>query len=400
MGDKTVTKQGQWKSLKRYPGVQVYVSLTRKTADGRQDQCFYIRYRDSRGKMVREKIGWLSEGITAAYAFQIRNERLRNIRLGEEVIPIQKRRKQQWTFSEFMEERYLPWSQEEKALKTYKREEQVYRLWLKPILGEKALKEISPFDLEKVKKSMKDAGRSERSIEIALATVRRAFNKAKDWDIFEGENPVSKVKIPRKDNRRLRFLTPEEAEALLAEVRKHSEQTYEMCLLALHCGLRFGEIANLTWQDIDLARAQIYIRDPKNNTTRVAYMTEAVKKMFTGKKPGAPEDYVFKDRRHGGKIKWLSQVFYKAVKKLGLNDGIADPRMRVCFHTLRHTFGSWLVMQGVPIYTVKELMGHKTLAMTERYAHLAAEAQRAAVKQLEQLVKAISQSNVVSLKQG
>jgi|GEM_PF-5419597 len=61
---------------------------------------------------------------------------------------------------------------------------------------------------------MRDAGRSERSIEIALATIRRAFNKAKDWGVFEGENPVSKVKIPRKDNRRLRFLTPEEAKAL------------------------------------------------------------------------------------------------------------------------------------------------------------------------------------------
>jgi len=77
---------------------------------------------------------------------------------------------------------------------------------------------------------------------------------------------------------------------------------------------------------------------------------------------------------------------------------VQDPRMKVCFHTLRHTFGSWLVMAGVPIYTVKELMGHKTLAMTERYAHLAAEAQRQAVKEIEKVARrAMTGSNVVSL---
>ncbi len=384
--------------FKKFPGVRVYISASRKTSDGKPDRCFYIRYKLPGGKLVEEKIGWASEGVTAIYAAQIRAERIRSVRLDEEVVPIQKRLKQQWKFSDFMEEHYLPWAREEKALKTYKREEQVYRIWIKPVLEGKTLKEVSPFDLEKIKKAMKDAGRSERSIEIALATIRRAFNKAKDWGVFEGENPVSKVKIPRKDNRRLRFLTPEEAKALLEEVRNRSKQTYEICLLALHCGLRFGEITNLAWQDIDLAKRIIYIRDPKNNTTRTAYMTDEVARIFAGKRPGAPEDYVFLDRKHG-KIKWLSQVFSRAVKKLGLNDGVADPRMRVCFHTLRHTFGSWLVMQGVPIYTVKELMGHKTLTMTERYAHLAAETQKAAIKELEQLVNTVSKGNVVSLKQ-
>ena len=388
----------KYETFKKFPGVRAYVSASRKTPDGRPDKCFYIRYKTPTGKVIEEKIGWSSEGISAAYAAQIRAERLRSMRLGEEVIPIHKKRKQQWAFTEFMEERYLPWAQEEKALKTYKREEQLYRLWLKPILGDKLLKDISAFDLEKLKNTMKKAGRAPKSIEHALATVRRAFNKARDWGIFEGENPVSRVKIPRKDNRRLRFLTPEEAQALLAEVQKRSQQTYEMCLLALHCGLRFGEIVSLTWGDIDLAQGLIYIRDPKNQTNRVAYMTEEVKKMFAGKKPGEPEELVFKDKRHGGKIKWLSKAFWEAVKSLKFNEGVEDPRMRVCFHTLRHTFGSWLVMSGVPIYTAKELLGHKTLAMTERYAHLAAEAQRQAIREIERVArKATSEEKVVSL---
>ncbi|SFM99147.1 tyrosine-type recombinase/integrase [Thermodesulforhabdus norvegica] len=169
-----------------------------------------------------------------------------------------------------------------------------------------------------------------------------------------------------------------------------------ICLIALHCGLRFGEIANLTWGDIDLASGAIYIRDPKNNTTRVAYMTDAVSKMFASKTSGQPDEFVFKDKKHGRKIQKISKAFVRSVKALGLNEGIQDPRMKVCFHTLRHTFGSWLVIAGVPIYTVKELMGHKTLAMTERYAHLAAEAQRKAVKELEKVAGRVNPDNAIS----
>ncbi|MGC8719371.1 MAG: tyrosine-type recombinase/integrase [Thermodesulforhabdaceae bacterium] len=106
---------------------------------------------------------------------------------------------------------------------------------------------------------MKDVDLSERTTELALATVRMAFNKAKDWGIFDGENPVSKVQIPRKDNRRPGFLTPREAYVLLGKVRRRSRQAYEMCLLVLHCGLRFGEIANLNWGDIDTQGGIIYI---------------------------------------------------------------------------------------------------------------------------------------------
>jgi len=67
------------------------------------------------------------------------------------------------------------------------------------------------------------------------------------------------------------------------------------------------------------------------------------------------------------------------VDSIGLNDGVDDPRQRVVFHTLRHTFASWLAMSGTDIYTIKELMRHKTLTMTMRYAHLIPDAKRRAV---------------------
>jgi integrase len=81
-------------------------------------------------------------------------------------------------------------------------------------------------------------------------------------------------------------------------------------------------------------------------------------------------DLVFPSRK-GSKKKEVSSSFERAVKDLGWNKGIEDPRQKVVFHSLRHTCASWLVMAGVPLYTVKEYLGHRQISQTERYAHLA-----------------------------
>ena len=75
--------------------------------------------------------------------------------------------------------------------------------------------------------------------------------------------------------------------------------------------------------------------------------------------------------------------FGRAVNALGLNDGIADRRQKVVFHTLRHTYASWLVAAGTDLYTVQRLLGHQSIALTERYAHLAPDTLKAATRALE-----------------
>lgn len=99
--------------------------------------------------------------------------------------------------------------------------------------------------------------------------------------------------------------------------------------------------------------------------------------------PGKPEQLVFPDR-NGKKIASISKAFFRIVKELGFNDGITDRRQEVTFHTLRHTFASWLALQGESIITLKDMLGHKSTAMTERYAHLVPDHKRKAAARLEE----------------
>ena len=112
-------------------------------------------------------------------------------------------------------------------------------------------------------------------------------------------------------------------------------------------------------------------------------MTQSVREMLKPRLPENLNDLVFADRWHGEPIKIISKTFDRAVEKLELNKDVEDPRQKVVFHTLRHTFASWLAIQGTPILTIKELLGHKSLAMTERYAHLIPDMKKDATLALE-----------------
>jgi integrase len=165
----------------------------------------------------------------------------------------------------------------------------------------------------------------------------------------------------------MRYLTRKEADAILAALKDKSPDVHDQTLLSLHAGLRFGEIASLTWQDIDLTKGVLTIRDAKAGS-RYAFLTEQAAAMLKARTEGKPSDYVFQGRK--GKLGRISPTFFRAVEDLKLNKGIDDPRLKICFHSCRHSYASWLIDQGADLYTVQKLLGHKTNVMTQRYAHL------------------------------
>lgn len=365
------------------------------------DSYFAIRYQRN-GKRKEEGIGWASEGWTLEKVALLLAELKQAHKIGKGPVRLADKReiankknqaekaqeerkvREEITFSQFFTDTYFPIAKTNKKHESYRKEEEHFNNWLEPVLGKMTLKDIYPLNLEKVKKNMLDAERSPRSLQYVFATFRQIWNMAKRDGLVSAESPSKQVKLPKINNERLRFLTHEEADNLLENLKGRSIQLHNIALLSLHCGLRASEIFRLKWQDIDLNRGGwgVIMVHGKGDKSRPAFMTNKVKAMFESLKQKSPDSLVFTDRE-GNQIASISNAFDRAVSELGFNDNITDPRNKFTFHCLRHTFASWLVQSGESLYTVKELLGHSTIAMTERYSHLASKNLKSAVKKLE-----------------
>lgn len=380
------------------------------------DRCFSIRYKLD-GKDKEEVCGWASEGWTAEKAFKALSAIRENIKTGLGPTSLaqqrtdnqaktaalqqeaQEKEKENITFGHFFTAEYTPSAFRSKKKITVEREQLLYRLWIAPVLGDIPIKDVTVANMEKIVANLQKKSRSAATIRYVLAIARQVWNYAFSRDIVLGENPVRKIKKPRADNRRVRFLTAGEAKRLFDALKIKSIDCYGEAVIALFAGLRAGEIHALTWSDCDFTNKTIYIRDPKNKMSRHAYMTEEIFDVLQNRHKQAQrhEELVFPARDGSIRVA-VSKTFEKVVTELGLNNTvqhttnaqgeavpikISDARQKVVFHTLRHTFASWLVQAGTPLYTVAELMGHSSLEMTKRYAHLAPENLRKAALSLQ-----------------
>lgn len=403
------------------PGVRYREHPERKHGI-RPDRYFFIRYKID-GKDREEALGWSSEGVTETLAGERLAEIKRNVREGQGPQSVAEKRailkaereaeerekarqeKESITFAEVFEKHYYPQAETYKTKGALVAEEALYSKWIFPTIGKMEMRAVVPFHIDALKKRMADAGLSVRSFEYAQDVIRQAYNYAIGHELYAGIDPVTAWKkrdkgkggkAAKTSNARIRFLSHEQADALLEKLAAHSLDVHDQALLSLHCGLRAGEVFALTWGDVDLARGVLTLKDTKSGKTRAAIMTEAVKAMFDRRDRAAPSSLVFTDR-NGKRIAAISTTFDRVVKGMGLNAGVEDRRQRVVFHTLRHSFASWLVQEGVPLYTVAALMGHATLRMTERYSHLAPDHLQAAVRTLEASMSKAKPAKIVDL---
>ncbi len=392
----------------RYPGVR-FKEISTRTHKGKPDRYFLIRY-GREGRTVNEGVGFSSEGIDAKYASTVRSDIVKNIRLGtgyqslaekraleskrknEDLVKKETQKRKNMPFDK-LAIKYIEWAKGEK--KSYKDDASRYQNHIKPVFGNIPIKDISMIHLEKLKRNLQSKNSrygkklSDATIKHCLVLVRQMFNRAISWKMYEGNNPVSATArenrnfLKTADNKRVRFLDSEEAGILLDELKGRSQQLHDICQLSLFTGMRMGEIFNLKWNDVDLKHNSISIKDDKSGGSRSAHITPLLSKLFQRMKKNTPtaKELIFKDR-NGKKIREISNVFEKVTEKLGFNKDVTDQRDKVVAHTLRHTFASWLAMQGEPIITIKNLMGHSSLEMTLRYAHLSPSHERDAVIKL------------------
>lgn len=421
-----------------HKGLRYYEHVTRKHGK-KKDRYYSVRFKVD-GKDYTYGIGWWSEGVPdeakridlnmtfEEYCLSQMKLYKVNVKAGEgPKSPKEKRKvaaekeaqakaeqaereRDSLIFSEIFKDWYYPEAQANKAKTSSAREEQLFRLWAEPAIGHLTLKQIAESDLslQAVRKRMLEGSRandqlkannrtakqektktrkaSARSIHYCFAMIRQVFNYARNSGFYSGENPVKGLKERKTDNKRFRFLSHEEAEQLLEALQLRSQDAHDMSLLSLDCGLRAGEVFKLTWGDINVEKGLMVLRDTKSGKTRFAYMTGRIKEMLSGREEGSRDQLVFPGRKDKRAVR-ISATFEKTVKDLGLNQGVTDPRQKVVFHTLRHTYASWLVQNGVNLYTVQKLLGHSTISQTERYSHLAPSTLQEAVKVLEKSIE-------------
>jgi site-specific recombinase XerD len=127
-------------------------------------------------------------------------------------------------------------------------------------------------------------------------------------------------------------------------------------------------------------------------------MTEEIRKILSGMELLKREELLFPDS-NGNRMKLPSKVFAAVINNLKLNEGVTDRRQKLTFHSLRHTYASWLVDRGVGLYDVQKLLGHSTSQLTERYSHLSDERLSNDVKEFEKGIReARRQSEVIAIR--
>lgn len=340
---------------------------TQRRFDGKPDICFYITYKALDGRKVWEKIGWRSEEMSAGLASGIRNERIQKMRLGEITAPAKKRKEASITFGQawaIFDEKWLP------NLKRADMERKFYDSYLKEPLGNKPLDSITPLELEELKTKLLRKGLAPASVRLIIGNVRRVYNKMEEWDLYAGAKPMAKIKMPKVDNARDRFLSADEAQTLLAAVKKRSQLWHDISLISLNTGMRLSEILGLRFQDVDLKNKVLHLDGktgrrsiPMNEVILTAIKEVWEKRKGTGLLFPNNKGEVFSSSS-------ANNSFKRAVVDAGLNPPNVDRRHKVVFHSLRHTYCSWLAMEGVPLYIIGEMVGHSSPDMTKRYSHL------------------------------
>ena len=251
--------------------------------------------------------------------------------------------------------------------------------------GNCPLNEISSKSILAFRIKLAQSNLSPQTIKHALSLLGRVLRKSVQFEIYQG--PLPTITMPRFDNQRVKFLTRSEATTLFNVLKVTSFLWHDVAMLGLHTGLRASEIFSLRPSHVDFDNSLLHIFDTKSKKNRTVPINSSAREVLM--RNLSSKDYIFTNSL-GTRIDFVGKPFREAVTACKFNEKIYDTRQRVVFHTLRHTFASWLVQSGSPLALVSQLLGHSNIQMTMRYAHLSPHKGMAAVQQLEQILAGVN----------
>jgi integrase len=326
---------------------------------------YYFRVRGVRyrGVVSEARTKWEAEQAETKIKREIFEGRFGQLDLGSEKL------------ADFIEKVFVPWS---KANKRSWRHDEFRARTIREYFGSKTFREISPLLVEKFKRDRRESitarqtVRSLASVNLELNLLSKIFNLAIDYKVTDA-NPCMKVKKYVLDNKRYRYLLPEEEPALMAALEGPRAHLKPMVKIALGTGMRLGEQLRLCWERVDLSRGVLILTGTKSGKDREVPMNPEVFEILSAhRKQSTGRGYVFINPHTGERVKEIKKGFKTALKIAGI-EGLV-------WHDLRATFGTRLGEAGFDAFTIAALMGHSDIHTTARYVRATERNKRAAVE--------------------
>ena len=389
-------------------GVRYREHPTRK--NGVVPDRYYTIFYKLDGKMVQESLGWATDSWeeikngkkvkgnwTEKRAAEELAELQKNQRLGTGPRTLKEKRMIQakalaiqkaesLTLSEFWEEDYVHVLKDRIKSSSWEKEVSHYENRIKPLMGNKPLKDITPEDVERMIDTMKAKKLSRRTQQYAIGTVFRIWKHAAKRKLVKtGENPASGILVGKINNGRLRVLIPEEIRAILDYLLLHNQTAHDITLFGAYTGCRFSEAARLTWECINFTENTVLFQETKNGDSREIYLVPELITMLKGRPPGKIGEYVFTTHK-GSAYQEPPAAFRAAVNHLELNKD-RNPRDKVSYHTLRHTAATIAARNGASVKDLQIMFGWKTPAMVFVYVKGDKDERRQAMSGIAQSLK-------------
>lgn len=318
----------------------------------KENGSWFVRYRDLEGKQ-REKKAGATKALALELERKILADRDLKKRFGYTTL-------KEITFTEWSDQ-YLDHCKIRVTQNTYKnREYEINKM--KKLFGNKLLSKFTENDFYEYIKTTK-GGLTGCTVGKYVVFFLGILKEAKKYN-YNVSNITLDIK--RKSKVIIRYLTKEEAECLI----NNSGDLRLLIILALNTGMRRGEMLNLLWSNVDLKTRLIHILISKNGERRSIPINTTLFKELNKIEDKTGKVIKLSVGIQGIKYKWGC-----ILKKCNIKN--------FRFHDMRHTFASWLAIKGISLYTIKELLGHKTIEMTQRYAHLSPDARFNAVEQIQ-----------------
>jgi len=320
------------------------------------------------GKRIRRSTGSDKEELAQEYHDKLKVELWRVYRLGE-------RMRHTWN------EAVVRWLKEQSHKATIETDK-IHLRWLDPFLKDLYLDAINRDLIDQITERKRAEGVSNATVNRVLEVLRAILRKCvNEWEWLDRAPFIKMLKEP---TRRIRFLTHNEAQRLIACLPEHLA---DMAAFSLATGLRRANVTGLQWSQIDLARRLAWIHpDQAKARKAIAVPLNAEAVLLIRKQTGKHSLFVFSYK--GKPIYQVStKAWYKALKTAGIEE--------FRWHDLRHTWASWHVQNGTPLFALQELGGWESPEMVRRYAHMSADHLAPYADRLCSL-KAVSGSNYVT----